>query len=194
MAWVVLHLRPSTRSGVTLIELLIVVVIIGIVAAFALPRFDYTKYRIESSMRGVGTTLLSAQRRAVTAQHDVVITFDAGTNAIRVIEDANNNGLLDAGERTRGVPLGEQVVLSAGGAPAHPVGLGPVTFKKKFAGLPALTYHRNGSASERGGVYLTSRRAVLSGTHANDTRLLEIERSTGRVSWHRYNGVWQRGF
>jgi len=184
----------SGRAGVTLIELLIVVVIIGIVAAFALPRFDYTKYRVESSMRGVGTTLLSAQRRAVSVQHDVAITFDAGLNEIRIIEDANNNGQIDVGERTRGVVLGDYVVMGVGGAPAHPIGLGPVTFARQFAGLPALVFHRNGAASERGGVYLTSRRAMSSTEYANDARLLEVERSTGRVSWHRYNGAWQRGF
>lgn len=189
-----LQSRRLREFGFTLIELLIVIVIIGIVASFALPRIDYTRFRVDSTMRGVGTSLLAAQRRAVTAQHDVVVTFDAATNAVRLIEDANNNGAIDAGERTRGIPLGEQVVIGLGGAPAHPVGAGPVTFTKTFGGLPAVTFHRNGAASERGGVYFTSRRAVLSGSISNDTRLLEIERATGRVSWYSYRGGWQRGF
>jgi prepilin-type N-terminal cleavage/methylation domain-containing protein len=185
----------ARSNGVTLIELLIVVVIIGIVASFALPRIDYTRYRVNSSMRGVSTSLLGAQKRAVSLQHDVIVTFNAATNGIRVIEDANNNGAEDGGERTRGIPLGEQVVLGLGGAPAHPIGAGPITFTKVIGGLPAVTFHRNGAASQRGGVYFTSRRAQLSGgSHATDTRLLEIERSTGRVSWHRWQAGWERGF
>jgi len=190
------HIWPhrSTETGVTLIELILVVMIIGLVAAFALPKIDYTKYRINSSMRGLGTTLLSAQRRAVSAQHDVIITFDLPGNAIRIHEDADNDGVVDPGERTRGVPLGENVVIGRGSAPAHAIGAGPVTFVKRVGGLPALTFHRNGSASERGGIYLTSRRALNSAAYVKDTRLLEIERATGRASWYSYQGNWVRGF
>ena len=182
------------RSGVTLTELLIVLVIIGIVAAFALPKIDIAKYKLNTGMRIVGTGLLTAQRRAISAQHDVIVTFNATTHVIRIIEDANNNGQLDTGERARAVSQGEGVLIGRASTPAHTVGAGPVTFTNTVGGLPALTFHRNGSASEFGGVYLTSQRAIQSSTILHDTRVITVERSTGRVSWFKYDTQWNRGF
>ena len=185
--------RQQNQAGVTLIELVIVVTLIGIMAAFALPRIDYQKYRVDSSMRGIGSSILSAQRRAVSGQFDVIVTFNQSTSVIRIHEDMNNNGSVDGDERIRGIPMGDQVVIGRGGAAAHPVGPGPVTFTKRVGGTPAVTFHRNGSASERGGVYLTTRRSMLGGGTVADNRLIEIERSTGRVSWYIYRGgSWER--
>ncbi len=185
----------GNEAGVTLIELIMVVVLIGIVAAFAIPKIDYQKYRVDSSMRGAGTSILSAQRRAVSAQHDVIVTFDVSSSGIRIHEDANNNGSVDTDERTRGIPLGDAVVIGRTSVPAHPIGPGPVTFTKTVGGLPAVTFHRNGSASEHGGVYLTSLRAQQGSGDLSDNRLIEIERSTGRVSWYAYrSGNWEREY
>jgi len=91
--------------------------------------------------------------------------------------------------------MGEQVVIGLGTAPAHAVGPGPITFTKRVAGELAVTFHRNGSASERGGIYLTTRRAMQGGGNQSDNRLIEIERSTGRVSWYTFRGgSWERDF
>jgi prepilin-type N-terminal cleavage/methylation domain-containing protein len=183
------------RRGFTMVEMLIVVTLIGLLAGIALPRVDYARYRVDSAMRGVGTALIGAQRWAVTRQHDVVILFDESNNVVRIHDDLNNNQEMDEGERVRGVPLGDQVVLSRGSATAHAVGTGPVTFTKQVAGLPALTFHRNGAGSEYGGVYLTSRRAAQNPENVTDSRLLLVERATGRVTWYRYNGsTWTEGF
>lgn len=183
------------RAGFTLLELLMVLGIIGITAAIALPQIDYTRFRVDSSMRAVGSSLLGAQRLAVTRQHDVIILIDQNSHSFRIVEDANNNGRVDDGERTRGIPLGEQVVIGRGGAPAFRVGASPVTFTKQVGGIPALTFHRNGSASEAGGVYLTSVRATKSSSYNSDTRLVEVERATGRVMWYRFvSSNWNRGF
>src|SRR3990172_312636 len=75
--------RPSS-SGFTLVEILIVMTTIGVVVVIALPSIDYTRYRIDSAMRGVATSLLSAQRAAVTRQHDMIILVDASNNTIPI--------------------------------------------------------------------------------------------------------------
>src|ERR1700680_2041326 len=97
------------RLGVTLIELLIVLVILGLIVAFAAPKIDVMKFRIESSMQGVGLTLLAVERQAITQQHDIIVMFDATNQAMRIHEDKNDNGTVDAGERVRSVPLGDDI-------------------------------------------------------------------------------------
>lgn len=183
------------RWGFTLIEIVIVAVIIGLLAVIALPNIDLSRYRIDSAMRSVGTSLQAAQRRAVTRQHDVVVLFAVGEQTIRLYEDANNNKQQDTGELVRAIPMGDQVAIGLGNAPAHSLGSGPVTFATDGGGVPAVTFHRSGSASEHGGLYLTSQRAINTGGHPEDTRLIEIERATGRVSWWRYlPPAWKREF
>jgi hypothetical protein len=161
----------------------------------ALPRINVTRYQIDSGMRSLGSGMQAAQRRAISRQHDIIVFFDVNNQIVRVHEDRDNNGQVDTGELIRALPIGDKVVLGRGNAPAHPIGAGPVTFTKQISNIPAVTFHRNGAASEQGGVYMTSRRALNTGAHPEDTRLLEIERATGRVSWHRYTGsAWEREF
>ena len=183
------------RLGFTLIEMLIVLVIIGVVVGLAAPKIDVTKFRVESAMQGVGTMLLAVERQAITQQHDVIVMFDVPNNLLRIHDDANNNGLVDPGERVRGMPLGEGIVFGRAGVTARPMGTAAVNFTKVVAGLPAVVFHRDGSASEAGGFYLTSNRAATGGTHLDDTRAVELERATGRASWLKYGtGGWVRAF
>jgi prepilin-type N-terminal cleavage/methylation domain-containing protein len=184
--------------GFTLVEMLIVLVVIGLVVGLAAPKIDVTKFRIESAMQGVGMAMLAAERQAITQQHDVVVMFDVPNNLIRIHDDTNNNGVVDPGERVRGMPLGEGIVY---GRPSsvtpRPMGGGTVSFTKVVAGLPAVVFHRDGSASEAGGFYLTSNRAATAGVHLDDTRSVELERATGRALWFKYSaagGSWVQAF
>ena len=146
-------------------------------------------------MQDVGTTLVAAQQFAVTRQHDVVVRFDQSAVALHLHFDADNDGAVDSDERMRTVALGEHIVFGAAGATPRPMGAGPVTFTHTSGGQPAVVFHRSGSASQAGGIYLTSVRATRSSEFRNDTRVIEVERSTGRVSWFRWlDGSWKRGF
>jgi hypothetical protein len=170
-------------------------VVLGLIVTMAAPKIDITKYRLESGMQGVGMTLLAAERQAITQQHDIILTFDVPNGVIHIVDDANNNGVKDPGERRRGVSLGEGVVFGRASAPPRPMGPGPVTFTKLIDGLPAVVFRRDGSASQAGGFYLTSTRAVTSGAHVEDSRAVEMERATGRATWYRYGPpTWRRAF
>ncbi len=185
----------TARRGVTLIEMMMVAVLIGITTAFIAPKIDVTSYRVNSAMQGVGTTLLAAQRLAITRQHDVIVLFDTKMNVLRVHDDSDNNGEVNGTERLVTTPLGEAVVYGLAGAPTMTAASGPITFTQSHDDYPSLTFHRDGSASEAGIVYLTSQRAVNQGDLPRDARAIWVERATGQVSWYRYlPPKWKRGF
>jgi prepilin-type N-terminal cleavage/methylation domain-containing protein len=182
--------------GFTMVELVITMVIIGLLTAIVIPKIDLARFQVEGTMQSVGTLMLAAQRLAVTRQHDVVARFDLTNNTIRLLQDKNDDGLIGANEHVQTVYLGEKVVFGRGFAPARPIGNGPITFTQQTAGQASVTFHRNGSASEEGGFYLTSQRAASGyASGKNDTRAIEVERGTGRVRWFRYiTPNWKQGF
>lgn len=178
------------RRGFTLVELLYVLVIVGILAGFALPRIDVNRARADGGALQAAATLMTAQRRAVLQQHDVRILFDVDGGALRVHQDADNDGNESPGELLSIARLGEGVVFGRSGAPGAPglPGADVVTFAEDD-GMPVLTFHRNGSASEEGGLYVTARNG-----QAEHARAVSVERSTGRTScWSYRQGSWQEG-
>ncbi len=187
-------LLRSTR-GMSMAELLAVLGIVGITTAIVAPKIDVPHFAIEAGMRGIGTTLMAAQRDAVAAQHDVIVSFDTAARTLRVHWDKDNDNTEDAGERIRIIGLDDGVAFGRPAAvAARSFGSAPVNFAV-VNGRPAVIFRRNGSASESGGLYLTSIRALRPGAdRPNDTRAIEFERATGRAEWFRYRGSWIRGF
>lgn len=187
--------RLRNTRGVTMSELLTVMTIVGVTSAIALPKLDLPHYAIDSAMRAVGTTLMAAQRDAVAAQHDVIVSFDSAGRALIIHYDRDNDGTVDSGERTRRVGLYDGVTFGRPSAvTARSFGTAAINFQT-VGSHPAIIFHRAGSASESGGLYLTSIRATRPGANRpDDTRAIEFERATGRVDWYRYRGTWSRGF
>ncbi|MBK7905010.1 MAG: type II secretion system protein [Gemmatimonadetes bacterium] len=183
------------RTGFTIIELLMVMVIFGMIVAFAAPKIDPTRYRVNSSMQVMGTTMLTVQRQAITQQHDIIVRFDTAQHRLRIHEDRDNDGTIDAGEHERSVQIGEGIVFGRGSAPAMAMGNGPVEVVRTIGGLPGIVFHRDGSASEAGGFYVTSVREARDGGHPDDTRAVMVARATGRATWFRYRSDgWIKAF
>ncbi len=182
-------------AGFTMVEVVMVVATMGLLTAVALPKLDLSRFRAIASMQAIGTTLLAAQRLAVSRQHNVIVSFDQSASALIVHQDANNDNVVNGAEVVRRIPLGEKIVFGRASTPAHALGPAAINFTKRIAGRPAVIFRRNGSASEHGSLYVTTRHAAMQGGRLQDTRLLEIERATGRASWYRYGGSgWQRVF
>jgi type II secretory pathway pseudopilin PulG len=185
----------TVGDGFSTLELVLAVCIMGIMAAIALTRIDLTKLEANSAVQVLSTSMVAAQREAITRQHDVILTFDAAQRTVRMIWDRDSDATIDAGERIRVIPLDGRIGFGLGGAPARAFGGNPITFDRNIDGDPALIFHRNGSASGVGGLYLTSGRALADPKYNTDTRAVEIIRATGRTEWYRYTGAnWKRGF
>ena len=172
---------PAGDAGFSLIELALVLIMIGLMSAIMMPNIAVARFQLDASVMEVGTGLQASQRLAVLRQHDLVISFDTTTGRMTVHSDANNDGAFQSGEDVRVVDLEEGVMFGLGGASGRPQGNTAVTFTNLHLGLPALTFHRNGSASQEGIIYLTSIRSGSGGAYPEDTRAVEVERSTGRV-------------
>lgn len=177
--------RPA--GGFTLVEMVIGLVVFGILAAIAIPMWRSADLQKDTTLRTVSSALRTAQSRAVTAQMDVAVMVDVDDGVLRIHEDEDRDGTIDPGERTTAQPLVERMAFGRGGAPAHSVGSGPVAFSGTRDGLPAVVFHRNGAASEAGGIYVTTARAQQQDARPQDARLVTVDRATGRVSWYRYS-------
>lgn len=189
--------RSRRQRGFTLVEMLIVITMIGIMTGMALWRVDIAGYQVNGDIQSIGTTLIASQREAIAKQHNVIVVFDTAGNRLRVVWDANNNGAFDADEHSRLVFLGDRVQFGLGTAPAMAMGSQAVNFTQteSSSGLPAVTFYRNGSASEASGAYVTSRRSIGDPKYVRDNRAMRVERATGRAEWWHYDGTsWVRGF
>jgi prepilin-type N-terminal cleavage/methylation domain-containing protein len=182
-------MRPHP-NGFSLAEMMTVVVIIGMLVSLALPRSSIASYQANSGARVVATTLSYAQRLAISRQADVRVGFDMANNRLRLHEDRNNDNIIDAGERVVFTNLPDGVTFGRGTAPARPLGGAVVTFTKAQGALPVLIFRRDGTASESGVIYLSTR-AGLSIDRRSDVRAVEISQGPGRSTWYSFaTGSW----
>ena len=169
------------RGGFTLIELLVILAVVSILMTITISTIDTRRFQLDSAVKEVRAVVTTSRGRALLQQHDIVVTFNVADHLLFVLDDANNNRSADSGERKRTVPLGDDVRFDRGGADAIQGVNDAVSFTKKSETLPALTFHRNGAASEEGIIYVTSARAAGRDEFPQDTRALLVERATGRI-------------
>lgn len=176
----------SGQRGFTLSEMLLIIVIMGIIAAMGVSRLDWVHYRLNSEVRNSVSLLAYAQRLAVSLQHNVQVIVDPAVNALVVFEDANDDGVYSVSERRRQYPFDQGVVIARNGAADLPSPSVTVEY-------PTYTFYRDGSADNAGVIFLTTSKAALSG-NLHDSRAIEIIRATGRAFWwNNSSGSWTRG-
>ena len=192
------YTKPRTsgfgdRSGFTIVELVVIMILIGLMASIAAPSFNRWSFEIESEAAQALTTIMGARHMAVLKQHDVVLAFDTANQRVRIHTDVNSNGTVDSGEDTRLFELSESMGFGRGGAPAWGDYTRTLNMTQKQDGFPSITFHRNGSASEETRFYLTTQRAVQNGGFPEDARAFDVQRATGRIECRSYSptdGEW----
>ena len=182
--------QSPNRWAFTVIELMIVLAIIGIIAAFAYPKVNFTQFRVDAAARTVRVALQNAERLAVTRQYDVVVSFDTTNRRIRVLEDNNNNATVDAGEHVTYASLEDSVHFAVPPTGVSGTASGSIDGSsiRIINNMPTLIFHRDGAASSDADIYITSKRAAN-----DDFRCIRVIQSTGRTLWWRYlNGAWEQ--
>lgn len=185
----------TNRLGITVVELIAVMSLIGIMVTIAAPMLDKERFQLNGAALSVGSTFAAQQRNAVMRQHNIVLAFDTTANSMRVHYDLNNDNTVDAGENFSVVELEEGVVFGRGASPARAMSSASISLAGTQDGMPALTFRRNGSSSEEAIIYLTSQRARMfdGTTYAADGRAVEIERATARIRCYSHaSGTWEQ--
>jgi prepilin-type N-terminal cleavage/methylation domain-containing protein len=169
------------RPGFSMMEIIVVLMLTGIIAAITYPKIDVGRYKADSVVTTVRSVMQQAQRASLVSQHDVIVTFNLEANEMRVAWDKNNNHVLDPGERVTNTKL------SSGNKFAKPdMGVrGAVTAAvvganvKMVENKPTVTFHRDGSLSSDLEVYMSTVGSPVR------WRAVTVVQATGRTDWFR---------
>jgi prepilin-type N-terminal cleavage/methylation domain-containing protein len=180
----------------TLIEMVIVVALIAVITAMALPQVNYTAFRVDSGTRAVRAALQRAENYAVSSQHNQLVAIDVPNGELYIVDDVNNNLSADPGEHITGAPLQDGVIFATpptsttwtgaamATAPINAASLITVTINGNS--LPAFVFRSDGATSSGVQLYLTSLRRQV-----NDWRGINVTQATGRVDWYKDQaGTW----
>lgn len=184
--------RARAPRGFTLVEILFVIALIGLVAGFAVTRVSFWGYRMDANIRLMQNAIIGAQQTAITRNVAVQVMFDANNHRLRILQDYNNNGVMDATDTVRYRPLADGAQFQSppntidGVAAAYMTGSGVVE-----TGNPmqlAIRIGPNGSLSGDAVVYIGSPRHL-----PEDFRALTIVGATARTGfWSRGGGSWRQ--
>jgi len=135
----------KNKKGITLTELMAVVVIIGIVSAMAVPRFSTTVSRLKfrSAARNMVSKLRLARSHAITNKQQCGVYVDGDEKTLTLFLDTNNPAGFS-------YDSGSDSILAVDTLPN-----GFIHLSTDF-GSPSIVYFPNGSASSTGNVWFLS--------------------------------------
>ena len=180
------------EKGFTIVEVLIVIAVIGVLAAFAIPNFLnwLPKMRVNSAARNLVSEMQLTRMQAVSERNNYVITFNVGSNQYSIYDDDDNDGA-EAGELVKTVNIGTDnpgIQFGYISGTQKPTG-GSITTAVAFGSTSSPireTFKPNGAASLSGSVYLIPTQDIAAGKTDRQRAITVIQ--TGRVKLWRYDG------
>jgi prepilin-type N-terminal cleavage/methylation domain-containing protein len=175
------------RPAFTMIEIVIVLVLMSVVAAMAIPKLNLSQFRADAAAQQVRSVFQTAQRTSLTRQYDVIVSVDTQQFGLRIAEDSSNDGSIQVGEWKFWRPTGEgnrfatPPVGVSGGTVSSPV-VGSQL--RTVDGMPSVIFHRDGSSTSDAEIYVAS---TYKGR--TDFRAITLTRATGRTELLRLAGT-----
>ena len=169
------------RSGYTILEVVVILMLTGIIAALTYPKIDVGRYKADSVVTTVRSVMQQAQRAALVSQHDVIVSFDVTGHRMRVAWDANNDHNVESNERSKWTSLGSGNQFAAPGTGVRGEVDKPVVGSnvRSVGGMPTVTFHRDGSLSSDLEIYMSTVSAPVR------WRAVTVIQATGRTDWFR---------
>jgi prepilin-type N-terminal cleavage/methylation domain-containing protein len=186
------RLHRRIRRGWTMIEMSIVIAVVVLLAAIALPNIDFARYRMDANARTVQNQFIAQQLTAIQKNMPVIVTIVYDQGRLAITEDANSNGIADSTEYTynRTLVEGAQFVIPPvsidSATPYYATGPG-LTYLNQTYMYPTVTFYPNGSTSGDVVIYIGSTAGRLT-----DMRALQIVGATSKVKFYRMasDGTW----
>lgn len=183
------------RRGYTLIELMIVITLIAIVTATAMPHIDYQASRQDGAVRAIRGAMQQAQAYAVSSQHEVWVIVDASRNRVIAVQDPSDSNQFVVGDHYWSIPMQDGAKIGLGSVSplpgdASPSGGVAITTTTTIApgalsGVSTgFVFRADGAVSSAAQIYITSVRGL-----AKDSRAIDITQATGHVDWYKYNAT-----
>ena len=184
------------EKGFTIVEVCIVIAVIGVLAAFAIPNFLswLPKMRVNSAARDLVSEMQLTRMQAVSERNNYVITFNVGSNQYSIYDDDDNDFAsagAEAGELVKTVNIGTDnpgVQFGYISGTQKPTG-GSITTAVAFGSTSSPireTFKPNGAASLSGSVYLIPTQDIAAGKTDRQRAITVIQ--TGRIKLWRYDG------
>ncbi len=183
----------KNELGVTLIEILTVVAMIGILSSVAIPSFNVWlyKYRADAEVNRLYFNMMAAKQRAIRNNSTVIFTFNAANNTYSIHDDLDEDGTVDLNETNATIPFENEMTYGItpgilgvwGAAVSNVISLG---------GNNSISFLSAGRANRSGAIYLIPASDLATGNRGNQ-RAVKIIQATGSVEIMKYDGAGSPG-